>query len=305
MILFILSLVLIIVGFIALIWAAIEDETKAVGAVLLIIGILAFGGSHIKVVPVGNCGVVTTFGKIEDHYLEPGVSVAHPWVEVHNIDTREQLYSCKLAAFSADIQEVDCQLSFNYRVDPIKVVTLYRSVGENYVSVLLQPKFIESAKNVIADYSAESIIQSRAEMSSKIRDELNEELDMYYGIHIVGVNMEDIDFTDAFTDAVEAKQVATQRKLQVEVEQSQKTAEAKGEAERAAIAAQSKADVAKIEADAKAYATRVSAEAEAEANKKLADSITPELIDMTKAKNWNGELPTYMGNGTPILSFGE
>lgn len=85
-----------------------------------------------------------------------------------------------------------------------------------------------------------------------------------YGIEIISVSIEDIDFTDVFTDAVEAKQVAEQSKLQAEIEEAQKTMIAQQEAERAQIQANANAEVAKINADAEAYAVKVAAEAEAE-----------------------------------------
>ena len=66
--------------------------------------------------------------------------------------------------------------------------------------------------------------------------------------------------------------------------------------------------MAKINADADAYATKVRSEAEAEANKKIAESLTDNLIRFNEIKNWDGKLPTYMaGEGSttvPVLQFG-
>lgn len=42
-------------------------------------------------------------------------------------------------------------------------------------------------------------------------------------------------------------------------------------------------------------------EAEAEANRKIADSLTPELIEKLKYEQWNGELPQVQGSNTPIV----
>ena len=124
---------------------------------------------------------------------------------------------------------------------------------------------------------------------------------------MISVNIENIDFTDAFTDAVEAKQVAAQRKLQAEIEQSQKTMETQQAAERQKINAEAEAAVAKINADAEAYATKVRSEAEAEANRLIAESLTKELISFNEVKAWNGQLPTFVsGEGSttlPILNL--
>ena len=118
------------------------------------------------------------------------------------------------------------------------------------------------------------------------------------------IAIEDIDFTDAFTNAVEAKQVASQEKLTAQTQQERLTMEAKAEAERAVIEAEAKAERDKIEADAEAYAIKTKADAEAEANTKIAKSLIPELIDYIFAQNWNGELPTVSGGDfSNILDF--
>ena len=148
---------------------------------------------------------------------------------------------------------------------------------------------------------------NRQKLSEDIRDGLYKEL-TDYGINVISLSIENLDFTDAFTDAVEAKQVAAQRKLQAEIEQAQMTMETQQQAERQRINAEAAANVAKINADADAYATKVRSEAEAEANKKIAESLTENLIRFTEAKSWDGKLPTYMaGEGTttvPVLQMG-
>jgi len=165
---------------------------------------------------------------------------------------------------------------------------------------------LEITKGVFSKYTAENLVSYRQVLSDTIRDTLAEELTPY-GINVISVSIENIDFTDAFTDAVEAKQVAAQKKLQAEIEQSQKTMEAQQQAEREKIAAQAKADVAKINADADAYAVKIRAEAEAEANKLISESLTDALIRSNEIKAWDGKLPTFIsGEGSttlPILNF--
>ena len=117
-----------------------------------------------------------------------------------------------------------------------------------------------------------------------------------YGINVTSVSIENLDFTDAFESAVEAKQVATQEKQRAKTQEEQKTMETQQAAERARIDAEAKANVKQIEADAEAYAITAKAEAEANANKQISESLTRDLIDYVQANNWNGQLPnTYVG----------
>ena len=130
-----------------------------------------------------------------------------------------------------------------------------------------------------------------------------------YNIEIVGTSIEDLDFTDAFTNAVEAKQVAAQNKLRAETEQAQATMEeeakaqraiivAKAEAEQAVIAANADLEVVQIQAEASLYA----GEREAQMNQRIAEALTPDLIRYYWIKQWNGELPaTMLSDGTGIM----
>jgi len=46
---------------------------------------------------------------------------------------------------------------------------------------------------------------------------------------------------------------------------------------------------------------RIRAEAEAEYNKKLAESISPNLIEYEKIKKWNGQTPNVVGSGGGLI----
>ncbi len=60
-----------------------------------------------------------------------------------------------------------------------------------------------------------------------------------------------------------------------------------------------------VQAEGDAEATRIRAEAQAQANREIAASLTPELIEKTKIDKWSGNMPTVMGESTPIIKIGE
>ena len=252
----------------------------------------------------GNVGIVTHFGKIEDRVLEAGLHFTSYFEKVHPINIRTQIFKVELIAFSADIQQVILQVAINYNITPDIANTLYRTVGSNYVETLMTPRLAEDVKVAVSNYTAESLIENRELLSGEVLELMQRDL-KEYGITVSSISIENIDFTDAFEAAVEAKQVATQEKQKAQTQQEQQTMEARQAAEREKIAAQAAAEKAKIEADAEAYAIKTKAEAEAEANSKIAESVTDGLIEFEKARNWDGELPsTYVGDGgaIPVLS---
>ena len=274
-------------------------------ALVIILGLIAFATCSARI-PTGYTAIVTTFGKVSDNTLEAGFHVKSPFQKITLMDNREQKRTFVTEAFSSDIQQVDINGSVNYAINKSTAMTLFKEVGVDYFDKLVYPRMLEITKGVFSKYTAENLVAYRQVLSETILKDLGEELEPY-GINIISISIENIDFTDAFTDAVEAKQVAAQKKLQAEIEQSQKTMESQQQAERQKIQAQAEADVAKINADADAYAVKVRAEAEAEANKEIAESLTKELIEFNTIKQWNGELPTYVsGEGSatlPILNL--
>lgn len=302
--------VIIVVVLIALAIAMIKlFHLKTIPIIAIILALAVLGVSlFVTQVPTGFTGVLTTFGRVEDRALDPGLNVKMPWQKIVTIDNREQRVPFNFNAFSSDIQQTTVSGSINFQVNPKSAMTLYSSVGMKYSDTLIAPRLFENVKIVIGRYTAENLIAKRDILADEVLTLMKADLESY-GINVISIAIEDIDFTDSFTNAIEAKQVATQDKLRAQTVQEQATMEAEAQAERQRIAAQAEADVAKIQADADAYATSTKATAEAEANEKINASLTQDLIEYVQANNWNGQLPTtFMGsdtNAVPILDVTE
>ena len=276
---------------------------------VIAVAVLALAFSCIVSVPTGHTGVAVTFGKVEDYVLSEGVHFKLPWQKVVNMDNRTQKESFTSQAFSSDIQQVELACSVNFSVNRETSQDLYRSVGEYYYQTVMQPRVLEDVKAVIARYSADKLVESRDNLSTQIQELLKAEMDTY-GIHVISVSVENIDFSDVFTNAVEAKQVAEQAKLQAQIEQQQKTMEQEAAADRQKIAAEADATVARIQAEADRDVLQIQADAaeyagkkDAAVNEALSSSLTDLLIRYYNIKQWDGKLPSYIGNGTtyPIL----
>lgn len=276
--------------------------------VLLAVGFIDLvepnGWGFLSKVPNGKVAVVTEFGKAQDEVLEPGLHTKGYFQVLHPMSVQKQKMSVELAAFSSDIQQVNTLITLNYNIDKVNAATLYREIGSNYVSTLMYPRVQENAKIVFSHYTAENLVQKRDTLSAEILTLMQEDLSPY-GINVSAVAIEDIDFTDAFTNAVEAKQVATQEKLTAQTQQERLTMEAEAQAERETIAAQAQAERNKIAADAEAYAIMTKAEAEAEANAKVAASLSDALIDYVRAQAWDGKLPTITGDTPTIVDMND
>lgn len=264
--------------------------------------------SCVAIVPTGYTGILTTFGRVENETISAGINFIAPWQKIVKMDNRTQKVSIETSAFSSDIQQVDLVLSLNYCIDQTTAQELYRTVGINYYESIIHPRMLENTKAVFSQYTAENLINKRDILSNQIVDVTSSDL-QDYGITVVSIAIEDIDFTDAFTNAVEAKQVAAQNKLTAETEQAQKTMEeeqaakraiiqANADAEQAVIAANADLEVVKIQAEASLYA----GEKEAEMNKRISESLTSGLVDYYWIKQWDGKLPsTVLGSDSSYM----
>lgn len=248
---------------------------------------LIFAIRCFSFVPTGHTGVVTLFGKVENYTLDSGVHFKNPFARVIKMDNRIQKESVELSCFSSDIQEVEVVFTLNYQISKEYAMNIYKTIGKNYFDTAVSPIITESVKTVAARYTAEDLINKRNELAMTIEADMKEKL-LAFNIELVSTSIEDMDFTDAFTNAVEEKQVAAQNKLKAETEAAQRVVEAEAEAQ-----------VRRVTAEAEAYEILQRAEAEAQANQKLAESITDRLIEYRYYEVWDGKLPQMvMGEST-------
>ena len=281
---------------------------RIITCVVVIIFLLILISSCFTSVPAGFTGVPVTFGKVADYTMDSGFHFKAPWTNVVKMDNRIQKHTISMSAFSKDIQETAVTYTINYQISKNDAMTIYRTIGKEYFDTVIAPNISEAVKTATAHYTAEGLINNRDKLATEIEEILKTLLEQY-NILVVGTAIEDLDFTDAFTNAVEAKQVAAQNKLKATTEQEQATMEEEAKAKRAIITANAEAEQAIIAANADLEVVKIQAEAslyagqrEAEMNQRIAEALSPELINYYWIKQWNGELPsTMLGENTSIM----
>lgn len=288
-----------------------------IGRLIAVIGIifllLVLIFSCFTSVPAGYTGVPVTFGKVADYTFDSGIHFKSPFTSVIKMDNRIQKHTVTMSAFSKDIQETAVTYTINYQISKDDAMTIYRTIGKEYFDTVISPNISEAVKTATAHYTAEGLINNRDKLALEIEEILDGLLERY-NIVIAGTSIEDLDFTDAFTSAVEAKQVAAQNKLKAETEQAQATMEEQARAERAIIAAEAEAKQAVIAANADLEVVQIQAEAslyagerEAQMNQRIAEALTPDLIKYYWIKQWSGVLPSTMLSDTTgiMLDLGD
>ena len=272
------------------------------GVALAILVVLAF--SSVATVPVGSTGILLTMGKVEDSALTEGLHFKLPFVQrIISMDNRVKKLELSTEAFSKDIQTVSATLAVNYRLQPEKTFSIYKTAGLAYESNLIVPATHEVLKSVCAQYTAEELISKRAESSDMMRDELDAKLSGM-GISVTDFNIIDFDFSDEFISAVESKQVAEQLKKKAATENETAIAQAEREKQVAIKQSEAQAESVRIAAQAEADAVKLAADAEAYRLQKINEQLTEKTIQNTLAERWDGKLPGVVGSGvTGILNL--
>ena len=232
---------------------------------LALIGIWPIGHtffSSFQRIPAGQVGVVKEFGAITGQIPEGATFIA-PWKDIDIASTQVQRTKFEqINAFSNETQDVFITATLNYQISPLAVQGLYRNVGPNWFEKLVESRVLQFFKDEAVTYNTVDIAPAREKIRIAVRERLDKAL-APYSIEVVDLLIDDIDFTPEFKKAIEAKQVATQDALRAKEIVQQKIQEAQQKVE---------------EARGDARSTRIRASGQADANKKLAKSITPELI---------------------------
>ena len=167
-------------------------------------------------------------------------------------------------------------------MDSAKSYSIFKNIGADYENVLVVPAVNEVLKAIVSEYTAEQSVTNRTLISEGLVTGLNEKLNEI-GLYVTDVNIVDFDFSDAFINAIEEKQVAQQQLLKAETEKQTAITNAQAEAE----------------------SVKIKAQGDAEANKLLNDSLTDKVIKNKEIEKWNGQLPKVSTDGGTIVDIGD
>ncbi len=306
----------------------------ASGIILFFAVIMSF--MMMEKVPAGYVGIVYNMnGGVSDEVLTQGWHIVGPTKQVtlYSIGIEQSYLTSGKDGDSKDDDSFEVptsdgkglkvDLTFTYRYDPEKVTTLFtRFKGQSGKEVrdsFIKPNIISWTKEITAKYPVTEILgEERANLNVAVSDYIRDKFEPY-GIIVENTSLINID-ADEETRAQVQRRVNAIQELEL-AQTEKKTAKVKADQEKEValtkaqqdketaliLAEQEKetsvinAEQAKIKAEGEAEAKKIKAEAEADANRKIADSLTPELIEKAKIDKWNGGVPTVSGNGSSML----
>jgi regulator of protease activity HflC (stomatin/prohibitin superfamily) len=251
--------------------------------------VLAAAANTAVIVDAGHVGVVTRFGAVTGSIFEQGLNYKIPFAEaVWIADVRTQKEQVDAAAASRDLQEVKSTIALNYHLDARQAAAVYRQLGPQYKTRIVDPAIQEAFKFTTAQFTAEELITQREIVKQRAREFLRERLGTF-NVLVDELNIVSFEFAKSFNDAIEAKQVAAQRVQQSLNEQQR----AKVEADTKVITAQG---------DASAVLTRAKAASEAQSLQR--QTLSDIYVQFLAVDKWDGKMPSVTGGGaTPFINL--
>lgn len=260
---------------------------KIITHVLIVLIALIFIFGSFGVVDAGERGVKTRLGNVAG-IVEPGLYFKMPFIEkVHKMSVRTQTVTYErenpLASASSDLQDVSIASVTNYHVDPTKVVDVYLQYQTlaAFEESVIRPAVRDTVKATASQYSASDLVIKRPEFASAVAAKLNERLADTF-IVVEQSNITDLQFSESFSAAIEAKVTAVQNAEAAK----NKLEQVKYESEQTIVAAQGVAEAQRIKAQS------------------LQSAGGEALVRLTLAEKWDGVLPTTMvpGSSVPFIN---
>ena len=269
-----------------------------IGAVIFLI----FAWSCYYTIDQGDRGVVLHYGAIVGE-AEPGLGFKMPfvtsiaeisvkqknlaWEKANGVDSRMQVYT-------QDQQPTTVSISILFHITDVSKTYAHYGTIEGLEANLIEPKVPEQVKNVFGHFTAISAIQDRAKLDQEVAVAVKGAIEG--PLIIDSVQVVDIEFSQAYEQAVEARMQAIVAQQQAEAEKARRITNADAAAYEVRAAA-----------DAAAHQTEVQGQAQADAIRERGVALkeNPEMPQLVAAEKWDGKLPETMppNSTVPFLSL--
>lgn len=219
---------------------ALRAAPFVIGGILLVVLVML----SVKVVPVGHSLVIFNTVTKSFRLARQGVTLVPPFIattETYDLrrleytmssaqgEGRRALADDSLWSPTQEGLQVGIDLTVWHHLDPARVIEIHQRIGSDYEEKIIRPAVRSVIRLVISEYGVMEVYSAKR---ARIQDEINAKIRQLVekdGFLIDEVVLRDVRFTDEFTKAIEAKQIAQQAAEQMKyvLEKEQREAERK------------------------------------------------------------------------------
>ncbi len=226
---------------------------------VLLIVMIALGGSCMVVTYPNEYAVVKQFGKIVDIRENPGLSVRVPLIQhVEKIEKEVLLYDLAVSdVMTRDKKSMIADCFVLWEIHDPRKYTQTLSAQKSNAEYRINTIVYNSLKNVISSLSQEEVISGRdGELAASIKNNIGDTLEQY-GITLLAVETKSLDLPDENKSAVYERMISERNNIAA-------TYQAEGAEEAKEIANNTKAEITVMQSEADAKAEETIAKGEAE-----------------------------------------
>lgn len=261
--------------------------------VIVVFALMVITSSYV-IIENGTVGVVTRFGAVQEKVMKPGLNFKVPFADhVLIYNTQKVIYETSqsprdsladyvdypIETTTEDGQQIQVTYSVRFSVDPDKVTWLANNLGteQQIVEKVVKTDTRINTRNVPRQYKAIDLYTGNIQdVSAQIAETLRPLFDAN-GIILDEFGIRNVVFSAEYVDAIESKQIEAEK-----IVTEQNIAEQEVYKKQAAIT--------KAEGDAEAQALQQ-------------QTLTTPLLQKMWIEKWNGQLPTYQGDSTPLIQL--
>ena len=219
------------------------------GTVLAIAAVLLLALFSVRIVGVGEVGIISTFGVVDLRPRPPGLTLKAPWAALETMNVRTQQFTMGSVAEEASLLAGDTvrtltsegltvglDLTVWFALQTDQAPDLFSKIGPDYRAIIIRPAIRNAIRDVVAQYTAEALYtEGRERVGIQIEETLVKDLGSR-GILIERVLLRDVALPGLIQQAIETKIAAEQaiqerrfRVSEAEEEARRRVAEAEGQ----------------------------------------------------------------------------
>ena len=195
----------------------------------------------IRIVGVGEVGIIHTFGVVDVRPRQPGLTFKAPWAALETMSVRTQQFTMGSVAeeqslvagdtvrtLTSEGLTVGLDLTVWFALQASQAPNVFSTIGPDYRGIIIRPAIRNAIRDVVAQYTAEALYtEGRENVGIQIQDQLITDLDPR-GVTVERVLLRDVALPPLIQQAIETK-IAAEQAIQ---ERRFRVAEATEEANR-------------------------------------------------------------------------
>ncbi|MBC7953242.1 MAG: prohibitin family protein [Rhodospirillaceae bacterium] len=194
-------------------------------SIITLILIAVLWQNIIYTIPPGSLGVVWLRflgGTVTDKFRSEGITAIFPWDKLYIYDGRPQRVDLVVPALTVQGLTVKISVTVTVVVNPESIGVLHKSIGPNYLNLIIEPTVASAIRTMVAGYKIDDIYdmahhEIEAQLMRQINDRIiskqlnfdaNEEL-----VQLTQVSLRVVELPPEIVKAIEEKLSAEQAAL--------------------------------------------------------------------------------------------